>query len=78
MNASTGKTFKLTLTDDGNGNLTVTRNLADGPLFSFTNTYSVSELPSSITDQVKVNKTLEGRELKEGEFNFELVEDGML
>lgn len=74
--ASTGKTFKLTLTDDGNGNLTVTRNPADGPLFSFTNTYHVSELPSSITDQVKVNKTLEGRELKEGEFNFELVEDG--
>ena len=75
-NASIGKTFKLTLTDDGNGNLTVTRNPADGPLFSFTNTYSVSELPSSITDQVKVNKTLEGRTLKEGEFNFELVEDG--
>lgn len=75
-NASIGKIFKLTLTDDGNGNLTVTRNPADGPLFSFTNTYSVSELPSSITDQVKVNKTLEGRELKEGEFNFELVEDG--
>lgn len=75
-NASTGKTFKLTLTDDGNGNLSVTRNPADGPLFSFTNIYHVSELPSSITDQVKVNKTLEGRELKEGEFNFELVEDG--
>ena len=75
-NASIGKTFKLTLTDDGNGNLTVTRNPAEGPLFSFTNTYSVSELPSSITDQVKVNKTLEGRTLKEGEFNFELVEDG--
>ena len=70
------KTFKLTLTDDGNGNLSVTRNPADGPLFSFTNIYHVSELPSSITDQVKVNKTLEGRELKEGEFNFELVEDG--
>lgn len=76
VNASTGRTFKLTLTDDSNGNLTVTRNPADGPLFSFTNTYHVSELPSSITDQVKVNKTLEGRELKEGEFNFELVEDG--
>lgn len=76
VNASTGRTFKLTLTDDSNGNLTVTRNPADGPLFSFTNIYHVSELPSSITDQVKVNKTLEGRELKEGEFNFELVEDG--
>ena len=50
VNASTGKTFKLTLTDDGNGNLSVTRNPADGPLFRFTNTYHVSDLPSSITD----------------------------
>ena len=76
VNASTGRTFKLTLTDDGNGNLTVTRNPADGSLFTFTNTYSVSGLPSSITDQIKVNKTLEGRELAEGEFSFELLEDG--
>ena len=36
--ASTGKTFNLTLHDDGEGTLTVTRNPAEEPLFSFTNT----------------------------------------
>lgn len=72
--ASTGKTFKLTLHDDGEGTLTVTRNPADGPLFSFTNTYNVSELLSSVTDQVKVHKSLTGRELRDGEFRFELLE----
>ena len=72
--ASTGKTFKLILHDDGEGTLTVTRNPAEGPLFSFTNTYNVSELSSSVTDQVKVNKSLTGRELRDGEFQFELLE----
>lgn len=72
--ASTGKTFKLTLHDDGEGTLTVTRNPSDGPLFSFTNTYNVNELATSITDQIKVNKSLTGRELRAGEFRFELLE----
>ena len=72
--ASTGKTFKLTLHDDGEGTLTVTRNPSDGPLFSFTNTYNVNELATSITDQIKVNKSLTGRELRVGEFQFELLE----
>lgn len=72
--ASTGKTFKLTLHDDGEGILTVTRNPSDGPLFSFTNTYKVNKLATSITDQVKVNMSLTGRELRDGEFRFELLE----
>ena len=72
--ASTGKTFKLTLHDDGEGTLTVTRNPSDGPLFSFTNTYNVNELATSITDQIKINKSLTGRELRDGEFQFELLE----
>ena len=76
--ASTGKTFKLILHDDGEGTLTVTRNPAEGPLFSFTNTYNVSELSSSVTDQVKVNKSLTGRELRDGEFRFELLEGSSL
>ena len=70
------KTFTLTLKDDGKGHLSVTKNPADGPLFTFTNTYTVSKLPSSITDQVKVTKKLTGRDLKAGEFHFELLEDG--
>lgn len=70
------KTFTLTLKDDGKGLLSVTKNPADGPLFTFTNTYTVSKLPSSITDQVKVTKKLTGRDLKAGEFHFELLENG--
>ena len=52
----------------------MTRNPSDGPLFSFTNTYNVNELATSITDQIKVNKSLTGRELRAGEFQFELLE----
>ena len=73
--ASTGKTFKLTLHDDGEGTLTVTRNpLKTADCSSFTNTYNVNELATSITDQIKINKSLTGRELRDGEFQFELLE----
>ena len=70
------KTFKLILTDDGNGNLTVTSDPKEGPKFTFTNTYTVGNLPSSITDQINIDKKLTGRDLKKGEFTFELLEDG--
>lgn len=70
------KTFKITLKDDGNGQLTATCDPKEGPKFTFTNTYSVEELPSSITDQIKIDKKLTGRDLKKGEFTFELLEDG--
>ena len=70
------KTFKLILTDDGNGNLTVTSDPKEGPKFTFTNTYTVDKLPSSITDQIKIDKNLTGRDLKKGEFTFELLENG--
>lgn len=70
------KTFKITLKDDGNGKLTATSDPAEGPKFTFTNTYSVGELPSSITDQIKIGKNLTGRDLKKGEFTFELLENG--
>ena len=42
--------------------------------FEFTNTYGVDPTPSSVTDQVKVNKKLKGRDLVEGEFEFQLIE----
>lgn len=42
--------------------------------FEFTNTYGVNPTPSSVTDQIKVNKKLKGRDLAEGEFEFQLVE----
>lgn len=70
------KTFKIILKDDGNGQLTATCDPKEGPKFTFTNTYSVGKLPSSITDQIKIDKQLTGRDLKKGEFTFELLEDG--
>ena len=72
------KPFQITLKDDGKGKLTATCNPKEGPKFTFTNTYSVGELPSSITDQIKIDKNLTGRDLKEGEFTFELLEDGQV
>lgn len=42
--------------------------------FEFTNTYGVNPTPSFVTDQIKVSKKLEGRDLAEGEFEFQLVE----
>lgn len=42
--------------------------------FEFTNTYDVNPTPSSVTDQITVNKKLKGRDLVEGEFEFQLVE----
>ena len=42
--------------------------------FEFTNTYGVNPTPSSVTDQIKVSKKLKGRDLAEGEFEFQLVE----
>lgn len=42
--------------------------------FEFTNTYGVGPTPSSVTDQIKVNKKLKGRDLFEGEFEFQLIE----
>lgn len=42
--------------------------------FEFINTYSVVPVPSFVTDQIRVNKKLRGRDLVEGEFEFQLVE----
>lgn len=42
--------------------------------FEFTNTYGVDPTPSSVTDQIKASKKLKGRDLVEGEFEFQLIE----
>lgn len=69
------KEFELTLKDDGEGNLTVIPKETNN-LFTFTNTYGVDELSSSVTDQIDITKKLDGRDLKDGEFKFRLMEDG--
>ena len=71
--------FKVTDdgTDDGNRKLTVERlGAASDPAFTFTNTYSVQPVDSSVTDQVTVTKNLTGRDMKAGEFEFQLLEGG--
>ena len=64
----------FTVTDDGKGNLIVSRKPDGDVAFTFTNTYNVTPVETSVTDQITANKVLTGRELKEGEFSFELVE----
>ena len=68
------RTVSFTVTDDGAGCLTVTRDPAEGPAFTFTNSYSVESVSSSVTDQLTVTKKLEGRDLVAEEFTFELIE----
>lgn len=71
------KTVSFKVTDDGNGKLTVERlGAASDPAFTFTNTYSVQPVYSSVTDQVTVTKNLTGRDMKAGEFEFQLLEGG--
>lgn len=68
------QTFKVTVTDNGQGKLTVATDPATGSLFSFTNTYSVTEEGSTPTDgSLTLSKTLTGRDMTEGEFSFEMV-----
>lgn len=69
------KTVSFKVTDDGNGKLTVQRVGNDSAAaFTFTNTYSVQPTDSSVTDQVTVTKNLTGRDMKAGEFEFQLLE----
>lgn len=79
--AQSTRVVYIKVTDDGRGKLTVARvdadgNELDGPAFTFTNSYSVTPTTSSVTDQIKVHKTLTGRTLDANEFTFELIEDG--
>lgn len=64
------KSFSVTVTDDGQGNLTAE---VSGPV-SFANTYAVAPLSYSVSRDVSVKKELAGRDLHEGEFSFELLE----
>ena len=75
-NDTSVKTVSFKVTDNGKGELTVER--VGDAMFEFTNAYSVTPVDSSVTDQIKVSKSLVGRELVEGEFLFELVENGQV
>lgn len=60
----------FTVADDGKGNLRVSRKPDGDVAFTFTNTYNVKP----VEDQITATKTLDGRDLKDGEFGFELRE----
>lgn len=72
--ATTGKAFSITVTDNGRGKLTA---VVDGnaPAFSFTNTYKVTTEESSPTGegQLTITKDLDGRPLRNGDFDFQLT-----
>lgn len=72
--AETSRTVSFTVTDDGEGTLRVSRKSDGDAAFTFTNTYSVTPVEKSVTDQITATKVLTGRDLKAGEFRFELVE----
>ena len=74
------RTFKVKVVEDTNAGTLAAEVLPAGGTpegkgsFEFTNTYGVNPTPSSVTDQITVNKKLKGRDLAEGEFEFQLVE----
>ena len=71
---STTYTIVTTVTDDGNGKLTVKHELQGANEAKFNNSYKPNPDEFSVTDEIKANKVLTGRDLKDGEFSFELVE----
>lgn len=68
--AKPSRAVSFTVTDDGEGNLSVSHKPDGDVAFAFTNTYNVKP----VTDQITAKKVLTGRDMTEGEFSFELVE----
>ena len=70
-------TIVTTISDNGKGQLVATHELKgaeDVKKIEFKNSYTVETKESSVTDQITAKKVLTGRDLKAGEFFFELVE----
>ena len=67
-------TIKTSVVDNGDGTLKVTHTLEGAKPARFENKYNTAPNESSVTDQITATKFLTGRDLKDGEFSFELVE----
>ena len=67
-------TIVTTVTDNGDGTLDVHHVLKGDKPAEFKNSYGLTPERSSVTDQIVATKSLVGRDLKDGEFSFELVE----
>lgn len=72
--AKLSRKVSFTVTDNGKGKLSVSRNPDGDAAFTFTNAYNVTPIESRVTDQITATKVLTGRELAADEFSFELVE----
>lgn len=70
----TNYTIKTSVIDNGDGTLKVTHTLEGPETARFENKYNTAPNKSSVTDQITAKKVLTGRDLKAGEFRFELVE----
>ncbi len=70
----TNYTIKTSVIDNGDGTLKVTHTLEGTKPARFENKYNTAPNESSVTDQITAKKVLTGRDLKAGEFSFELVE----
>ena len=70
----TNYTIKTSVIDNGDGTLKVTHTLEGPETARFENKYNTAPNKSSVTDQITAKKVLTGRDLKAGEFFFELVE----
>lgn len=70
------KTITVKVTDNGDGTLDVEKQVDSTETdFTFTNTYSVKPSGSTLTGEggFTITKTLDGRDLREGEFEFALA-----
>ena len=79
-NDTTVKTVTVTVTDEGDGKISVKaapdESADTGNDFTFTNVYNVDPKDSSLTGDggFKITKTLTGRDMAQGEFAFRLKE----
>jgi len=67
-------TVVTTITDNGKGKLEAKHELKDATTAEFKNSYKPNPGEFSVTDEITATKVLAGRDLKAGEFFFELVE----
>ena len=72
------RSFTVTVTDNGDGTLSAVSSEKPGAQFTFTNTYSVKPSEGTLTGEggFTITKKLDGRDLREGEFEFALVSQG--
>ena len=72
--AAEGKTFTVTVTDNGDGTISAVSSWQNDFAFAFTNTYRVNPIDYSVNEHIRITKEMTGRDLHEGEFTFELID----